>query len=194
MVGEIRDEETAEIAVHAAMTGHLLLSTLHTNDAITALPRLSQMGIPSFLVASTTNIIVSQRLVRKICINCKEEYKPDKKMIELLKKQFNIEKISAKLQKLKIITSAQNNLGSISFYRGKGCSKCSHSGYKGRIGIYEALEITDKMAELILKNATTADLKIQAEEQEMLTMLEDGFIKVKDGITTIDEIIRVTKE
>ena len=186
MVGEIRDEETAEIAVHAAMTGHLLLSTLHTNDAVSTLPRLSQMGIPSFLVASTTNLIISQRLVRKICEKCKEEYKPDKKTIELLRKQFNIDVI---LEKLNIAS-----LDSLTFYKGKGCSKCGNSGYKGRIGIYETLEITGTMSSLILKNATSKELEKQAKTQGMIAMLEDGLIKSKNGITTIEEIIRVTKE
>jgi len=194
MVGEIRDEETAEIAVHAAMTGHLLLSTLHTNDAVTTLPRLSQMNIPPFLVASTTNVIVSQRLVRKICDKCKEEYKPDEKTIELLKKQFDIEKTLDKLEKLKIITSSQKNLESLKFYKGKGCSKCGNSGYKGRVGIYETLEITNEMASLILNNATSDELKEQAEKQGMITMLEDGLIKAQNGTTTIDEIVRVTQE
>lgn len=194
MVGEIRDEETAEIAVHAAMTGHLLLSTLHTNDAITTLPRIVQMGVPSFLIASTTNLIMSQRLVRKTCLNCREEYKLDKKTVELLKKQFNIDTTLSKLEKLKIITSSQRNLESLTFYRGKGCSKCNHSGYKGRIGIYETLEITEEMANVILKNSNISELEKQAKAQGMLTMVEDGFIKAKNGDTTIEELVRVTKE
>ncbi len=194
MVGEIRDEETAEIAVHAAMTGHLLLSTLHTNDAVTTLPRLTQMGIPSFLVASTTNIIISQRLVRKICPYCKESYKPDEKTIKMLQKQFNIENTFAKLVKLESLPNTHKNLDSISFYKGKGCSKCGNSGYKGRLGIYETLEVTDQISELILKNASIGELEKKAEEQGMLTIIEDGLIKAKDGITTIEEILRVTKE
>lgn len=194
MVGEIRDEETAEIAVHAAMTGHLLLSTLHTNDAVTTLPRLGQMGVPSFLIASTTNIIMSQRLVRKICISCKEKYKLDKKTIELLRKQFNIDETLTKLERLKLIASGQKNMESLTFHQGKGCNKCNHSGYKGRIGLYETLEITEKMADLILKNVSINELENQAKEQGMLTIIEDGLIKAISGITTIEELVRVTKE
>jgi type IV pilus assembly protein PilB len=194
MVGEIRDEETAEIAVHAAMTGHLLLSTLHTNDAVTTLPRLTQMNIPSFLVASTTNIILAQRLVRKICTNCIQSFNLDKEVIDELKKQLNIPDILEKLEKNKIIFNAKKGLETLLFYHGKGCKKCNDTGYKGRIGIYEALEITDELSELILRNASPNELKKQAESQGMLSIVEDGFIKAKSGVTTIEEIMRVTKE
>ena len=194
MVGEIRDQETAEIAIHAAMTGHLVLSTLHTNDAVTTLPRLSDMGVPAFLIAATTNIIVAQRLVRKICPNCIQSYKLDKQTIEDIKQQLNIESIMATLQKEKAIVDAKKGLESLLFYRGKGCKQCSGSGYKGRIGIYETLEVTEEMSELILKKASALDLKNQAIKQGMLTIVEDGFIKAKSGITTIEEIMRVTKE
>lgn len=194
MVGEIRDQETAEIAIHAAMTGHLVLSTLHTNDAITALPRLADMGVPSFLVASTTNIIIAQRLVRKICPNCIQSYKLDKRTLDELKQQIDIEKIMRMLETKKIISSAKQGIESLLFYRGKGCKQCSSMGYKGRIGIYEVLEITKEMAELILKKATQAELQKQADKQNMLSIIEDGFIKAKNGITTIEEIMRVTKE
>ena len=194
MVGEIRDQETAEIAIHAAMTGHLVLSTLHTNDAVTTLPRLSDMGVPAFLIAATTNIIVAQRLVRKICPNCIQSYKLDKQTIEDIKQQLNIESIMATLQKEKAIVDAKKGLESLLFYRGKGCKQCSGSGYKGRIGIYETLEVTEEMSELILKKASALDLKNQAIKQGMLTIVEDGFIKARSGITTIEEIMRVTKE
>lgn len=194
MVGEIRDQETAEIAIHAAMTGHLVLSTLHTNDAVTTLPRLSDMGVPAFLVASTTNLIVAQRLVRKICPNCIQSYKLDKQTIEELKKQLDLENILATLEKKKIIVDAKRGIESLLFYRGKGCKQCADSGYKGRIGIYETLEITEEMSELILKKASPAELNQQAEKQGMLTIVADGFIKAKNGITTIEEIMRVTKE
>ncbi|MFH1255368.1 MAG: GspE/PulE family protein [bacterium] len=194
MVGEIRDQETAEIAIHAAMTGHLVLSTLHTNDAITSLPRLSDMGVPAFLVASTTNIIIAQRLVRKICPNCIQSYKLDKQTINELKKQIDLENIMRTLEEKKIIANAKQGIESLLFYRGKGCKQCSSSGYKGRMGIYEVLEITKEMSELILKKASLSDLKKQSEKQNMLTIVEDGFIKAKNGITTIEEIMRVTKE
>jgi type IV pilus assembly protein PilB len=194
MVGEIRDEETAEIAVHAAMTGHLLLSTLHTNDAVTTLPRLTQMNIPSFLIASTTNIIIAQRLVRKICTNCIQSFNLDKQTIEELQKQLDIPNILEKLEKNKVIFNAKKGLGQLLFYRGKGCKKCNDTGYKGRIGIYEVLEITNEISELILRNAPASEIKKQAEKQGMLSIVEDGFIKAKNGITTIEEIMRVTKE
>ena len=194
MVGEIRDQETAEIAIHAAMTGHLVLSTLHTNDAPTTLPRLMEMGVPSFLVASTTNVIIAQRLVRKICPNCIQSYNLDKQTIEELKKQLNIESILKTLQKEKTIIDAKKGLESLLFYRGKGCKQCNNNGYKGRIGIYETMEITDKISDMILRKASRTELKKQAIEQGMLTIVEDGFIKAKNGITSIEEIMRVTKE
>ncbi|MFH1662147.1 MAG: GspE/PulE family protein [Candidatus Falkowbacteria bacterium] len=194
MVGEIRDKETAEIAIHAAMTGHLVLSTLHTNDAPTTLPRLTEMGVPSFLVSSTTNVIVAQRLVRKICPNCIQSYKLDKEKIAELKKQLNIESIMETLQEEKAISNAKKGIESLLFYRGKGCKQCNNNGYKGRIGIYETLEITDKISEMILRNASRSELMEEAIKQGMITIVEDGFIKAKNGITTIEEIMRVTKE
>ncbi|MCG2700766.1 Flp pilus assembly complex ATPase component TadA [Candidatus Parcubacteria bacterium] len=194
MVGEIRDHETAEIAIHAAMTGHLVLSTLHTNDAPTTLPRLVEMGVPAFLVSSTTNVIIAQRLVRKICPNCIQSYTLDKQTIEEIKKQLNIDNIMQTLQKTKTIADAGKGIESLLFYRGKGCKQCNNGGYKGRIGIYETLEITEEISELILKNASRSELLKQAKKQGMLSIVEDGFIKAKNGITTIEEIMRVTKE
>jgi len=194
MVGEIRDQETAEIAVHAAMTGHLVLSTLHTNDAVTTLPRLSDMGVPSFLVATTTNLIVAQRLVRKICPNCIQSFNLDKQAIEELNKFLNVGNLLKTLEEEKAIVSSKEGLESVLFYRGKGCKKCNNSGYKGRIGIYETLEITKEISDLILKKANANEIKTQAEKQGMLAIVEDGFIKAKNGITTIEEIMRVTKE
>jgi len=194
MVGEIRDQETAEIAVHAAMTGHLVLSTLHTNDAVTTLPRLNDMGIPSFLVATTTNLIVAQRLVRKICPNCIQSFNLDKQAIEELNKFLNVGNLLKTLEEEKAIVSSKEGLESVLFYRGKGCKKCNDTGYKGRIGIYETLEITKEVANIILKKGTATEIKAQAEKQKMLTIVEDGFIKAKNGITTIEEIMRVTKE
>jgi type IV pilus assembly protein PilB len=141
LVGEIRDEETAEISVNAAMTGHLLLSTLHTNDAATAVPRLKDMKIPAFLIASTTNVIIAQRLVRKICMNCIISLKLDKEVITEIEKSFDVPKLMTALSKSGSIASNKQTLNSMLFYKGKGCSKCGHTGYKGRMGIYEVLEI-----------------------------------------------------
>ena len=194
MVGEIRDQETAEIAVHAAMTGHLVLSTIHTNDAATTMPRLSEMGVPSFLIASTVNVIIAQRLVRKICPDCIQSYNLDAETITELEKQLDIENILKTMEKTKFIIDAKKGLKSILFYRGKGCKRCNNTGYKGRIGIYEVLENNEKISILMLKNASANEIKKQTLEEGILTMVEDGFMKAKNGITTIEEIMRVTKE
>ncbi len=192
MVGEIRDEETAKIAVHAAMTGHLLFSTLHTNDAVTTLPRLSQIGIQSFLIASTTNLIISQRLVRTICEKCKKSFTLDKDEMKEMEQQFNLNHVLKKLKKMKLIKD--NKTESLKFYKGEGCKACNKSGYSGRMGIYETLEITDAMSELILKKVEIHEIEKQAEAQGMITMFEDGFIKAQQGLTTMEEIMRVIKE
>jgi len=194
MVGEIRDQETAEIAVNAAMTGHLVLSTIHTNDAATTMPRLSEMGVPSFLIASTVNVIIAQRLVRKICPYCIQSFNLDREAISQLEKQVDVKGILKTLEEEKAILNANKGLGALLFYRGKGCKKCNNTGYKGRIGIYEVMENSKDMAALILKNASAKEINAQARLQGILTMVEDGFIKAKNGITTIEEVLRVTKE
>jgi type IV pilus assembly protein PilB len=194
MVGEIRDQETAEIAIHAAMTGHLVLSTIHTNDAVTTIPRFMEMGVPSFLIASTVNLIIAQRLVRKICPNCIQSFKLDKATIAEIGKQLNVDEIITTMQKEKVISEDKSDLETLLFYRGKGCKLCNNTGYKGRIGIYETLEVTPEISELILKKASANELKKQAIKQGMITIVEDGFIKAKNGITTIEEVLRVTKD
>ncbi|MFH1838318.1 MAG: GspE/PulE family protein [Candidatus Kuenenbacteria bacterium] len=193
MVGEIRDQETAEIATHAAMTGHLVLSTLHTNDAISSLPRLIDMGVPAFLVVGTCNLIIAQRLVRKICKYCAQKYKLSKEQIEEFKKEFNLDSITEILIKKYKIAEGQD-LSLVSFYKGKGCRQCDNNGYKGRLGIFEVLEMTPELSDLIMRKATIEQIKKFTQKQKMITMIEDGFIKALDGITTIEEIIRVTKE
>lgn len=195
MVGEIRDQETAEIAIHSAMTGHLVLSTLHTNDAPTTIPRLTQMGVPAFLLASTFNIIIAQRLVRKICTNCIQSYNLEEDYIKELEKQVDVASIIKTLEKQKVISSKERGgLKELLFYRGKGCDKCEHTGYKGRIGIYEVVENNDAISDLILKSASAETIKQTCIDKGMLTILEDGFMKAKNGLTTIEEILRVTKE
>lgn len=194
MVGEIRDTETAEIATHAAMTGHLVLTTLHTNDAVTTLPRLTEMGVPSFLVASTTNLVVAQRLVRKICTHCIESYTLSRTAIANVAKQINLQNILDILEHEGAIASAKQAPETLLFYRGRGCRQCNDSGYKGRIGIYELLEVTPAVSEIILRRATADELRPLAVKQGMLTMLHDGFLKAKAGITTIEEVLRVSKE
>lgn len=195
MVGEIRDEETAEIAIHAAMTGHLVLSTLHTNDAPTTLPRLMDMGVPPFLIAFTANIIVAQRLVRKTCEFCKKEYKLEKSAISDLEKLFDVKQLTSLLtsQGVKLVAK-EKNLESMTFYRGEGCRRCNNSGHKGRIGIYEVLEVDADLAQKINQRATADTIKEYARKKGMITMLEDGLVKAKQGITTIAEVLRVTKE
>lgn len=194
MVGEIRDNETADIAVNAAMTGHLVLSTLHTNDAPTALPRLMDMDILPFLVASTVNVIIAQRLLRRICPHCIVSYNLDQRAEKDLEKQFNIPEMMKALAALGEVVSGNEKVGSLLFYKGKGCKKCGETGYKGRVGIYEVLEMTPEISDLVMNNASADTLMKKAIERGMITMAQDGFIKAKNGITTLEEILRVTKE
>ena len=191
MVGEIRDQETAEICAHAAMTGHLVLSTLHTNDAPGSLPRLQEMGVAPFLVASTTNCIIAQRLVRKLCA-CKEPYHIDKELLKKIEEQFHVPILLKILQKEQ--EAAVTSLEAVTFYKPKGCAECNNNGYKGRIGIFEVLEITETIAQLILEEATKIALTKAAQQEGMITMVEDGFIKAQRGTTSIEEILRVTKD
>jgi type IV pilus assembly protein PilB len=173
LVGEIRDFETAEIAVKAALTGHLVLSTLHTNDAPSTVNRLMNMGIEPFLVASSLNLICAQRLVRRICKNCTE---PDPTpAAALMQAGFNAE--DAK-------TVVPN--------KGKGCEKCNNTGYKGRVGLYEVMEVTEELRELILVGASSLELRRKAVDEGMITLRSSGLRKVKDGVTTIEEIVRET--
>lgn len=178
MVGEIRDEETAGIAVNAAMTGHKLLSTLHANDAATTLPRLIDMKIEPFLITSTVNIIIGQRLVRLICSHCKVSKKLSEGEIENLR-QF----ITAELLKDKS-----------DFFKGEGCAECNFTGFKGRIGIHEILEINDEIRDLVMRRGNATEIKAAAMRSGMTTMLEDGFNKAILGITTIEEVLRVFRE
>jgi type IV pilus assembly protein PilB len=173
LVGEIRDFETAEIAVKAALTGHLVLSTLHTNDAPSTINRLMNMGIEPFLVASSLNLVCAQRLVRRICKNCTE---PDPTPPPaLMQAGFSAE--DAK----KVVPN-----------RGKGCEKCNNTGYKGRVGLYEVMEITEEIRELVLVGASALELRRKAVEEGMLTLRSSGLRKVKEGVTTIEEIVRET--
>ncbi len=194
MVGEIRDRETAQIAAQAAMTGHLVLSSLHTNDAAGALPRLVEMGVPSFLVASTANVIVAQRLVRKICTSCITSFNLTKHTIDELAKEVNLEAIVEGLESGGAIESKKTPLTDLLFYRGKGCKACNHEGYRGRIGTYEVLMVTKEIADVILKGGSTEQVHEAGVAQGMITLVQDGFILAKNGITTIEEVLRVSKE
>jgi type IV pilus assembly protein PilB len=176
MIGEIRDGETAEIAIHSALTGHLVLSTLHTNSATGAIPRFKDMGAEGFLLASTINIIVAQRLVRKICTNCIHKVDPNATMLQLVKDK------------------AHKEIQITDFFIGQGCAECSGSGYKGRIGIYEILRITPAMKQLINSNASEVDIAKTATQEGMSSLFIDGLNKVSAGLTTIEEVARVTSE
>lgn len=181
MVGEIRDNETVEIAVHAALTGHLVLSTLHTNDAPSAIPRFIDMGAPAFLLASTINLVIAQRLVRRICASCTESYEATEETRRLIGAQIALAGMGVKtLPKV--------------LYRGKGCNVCGLSGFSGQIGIYELLRVNEGIRELILKSADASEIRRRAIADGMQTMFEDGLAKVERGVTTIEEILRVVKE
>jgi type IV pilus assembly protein PilB len=151
------------------------------------------MNLPTFLIASTLNTIIAQRLVRKICKNCIESYNLDTKAYEDLQKQFNIENLEKTLSDLGYLNKKQKIKDTL-FYRGRGCQQCNNSGYKGRIGIYEILEINEELSQLIIKKAPRTELEKAALSSGMTTILQDGFIKAKTGITSIEEVLRVTKE
>lgn len=182
LVGEIRDDETADIAVNSALTGHLVLSSLHTNNAIGAIPRLIELGVKPSLIAPSVNAIIGQRLVRKLC-DCKEAYVPAQESIESLKKLLSIISPKSKVEIPKDIPH---------LYRAKGCPKCNNLGYKGRIGIFEILIITPEIEKLVLELAGETELTIAALEAGMITMLQDGILKAVSGITSMEEVYRVT--
>jgi len=182
MVGEIRDNETADLAISAAMTGHLVLTTLHTNDAPTAIPRLLKMGTEPFLLASTINIAMAQRLVRKICSHCvvSEMVTPTD-----LKKKFSSEMIDEFFG---------TDRKSLRIYHGKGCQVCGNTGYHGRLGIFEVMPMTEGLRDLIMQRTDADQLRNLARKEGMKTMIEDGIAKVLAGLTTIEEVLRATRE
>ena len=183
MVGEIRDHETLEMAIHAALTGHLVLSTLHTNDAAAAIPRLIDMGAEPFLLASTLNLIIAQRLVRRLCQNCIVSEKVSNELKTVVKEQ------------LKLNPHPHFDAASVSaVYRGKGCPICGGQGYVGQLGIFELLEMTNPMRELIMQHTDSQKLLAAATEAGMETMFEDGLTKVQRGITSLEEVLRVVRE
>ena len=173
LVGEIRDVETAEIAIQAALTGHMVFSTLHTNDSPATVTRLRDMGVQPFLITATVEAILAQRLVRRICKDCKEEYIPDAEALADLE-----------------LTSDQ--IVGKTFYRGSGCDKCSGSGYKGRLGLYELLIMTDELRDLVVRNASTEEIRDLARKAGMVTLRDSGMVNMFEGHTTADEVIRET--
>jgi general secretion pathway protein E len=171
MIGEMRDAETAAISVQAALTGHLVFSTLHTNDAPSAMTRLVDLKVEPYLIAATLEGILAQRLVRKICAECRERYKPDPGVVALL---------------------AQQPVGHVALERGRGCSSCRHTGYRGRTGLFELLLVTDDIKQALLKSPNAGVLREIAQEQGMTTLRQDGWRKVQAGITTLEEVLRVS--
>ncbi len=198
MVGEIRDGETIQIALNAAMTGHLVLSTLHTNSAAATIPRMIDMEAEKFLIASTLACVVAQRLVRKICPDCKAKYKLDKKQLEELKNNFDFEEIlgaikNSKAKEMEALKGLKNMEEAV-FYKGQGCDRCGGEGYKGRVGIYEVLEVSEKIQKAIVSGSTSKEIEAVAKEEGMNLMITDGIIKALWGVTTVEEVLRVTKE
>jgi type IV pilus assembly protein PilB len=173
MIGEIRDLETGGIAIKAALTGHLVLSTLHTNDAPSTITRMIDMGIEAFNVASAVNLVVAQRLVRRICKDCKAEHK-----------YTDVE--------LNALGTNLDTLRSIKFMRGTGCDTCSGTGYKGRAGLYEVMALSPELRRMILRSASVADIQAQAVVDGMLTLRMDGMKKIERGVTTLEEVVKET--
>lgn len=210
MVGEIRDAETANLGVQAALTGHLVFSTLHTNNAATCLPRLLDMGIEPFLIASTVRAVIGQRLVRRLCKKCKQQYAPAKEEVQMILKTFGvtserhlqyIHELEKRAASEKIgedigadLSSTTSNITRLYKPNPEGCDECGHAGYKGRMGIYEVLDNSVEVQKLIVANATSNTIQDQAVKEGMMTMQVDGFIKALRGQTSIEEILRVTRE
>jgi type IV pilus assembly protein PilB len=173
LVGEIRDHETAKIAVEAALTGHLVFSTLHTNDAPSSIARLLDLGLEPFLVTAAIEGIIAQRLVRKVCNNCKTEYTPTEE--QLMELDLKPEDVTGKL-----------------FYYGKGCENCNNTGYKGRVGLFELMIMNDDLREMVLRNASTDDLRDKARSYGMIPLRDMGLAQCYAGTTTIEEVVRET--
>lgn len=201
MVGEIRDGETAALAIQAALTGHLVLATLHTNSSAGALPRLLDMGVENFLLTSTINVVLAQRLVRKICDSCKEGFEAPAEIAKDIKqvlgtlvdkymstplKETDDQLIAEDLKKIKG--------EKIMLYKGKGCDKCGETGYVGRIGIYEVLVMTDRIAKMVLEHRPASEMETSAVSDGMITLLQDGYLKALEGVTTMEEVLRVAND
>jgi len=216
MVGEIRDGETAQLAVQASLTGHLVLSTLHTNSAAAAIPRLMDMGIEPYLLASTIRAVAAQRLPRKVCKHCIEAYPVSPEVLRNISETIKGIKDFDLISYLNRVVASKNSLKDtegakepivmkapdvgpdgtpqIYLYKGKGCDHCGGTGYSGRIGIFEVLDISEKISRMILQTVTDSDIRDVGVEQGMITMVQDGYLKALEGITTIEEVLRVSKE
>ncbi len=185
MVGEIRDEETAAIAVNSAMTGHLVLSTLHANDAATTLPRLMEMKIEPFLIASTVNVVIAQRLVRKICEKCRVSYSLNEEEKRVILEDKSLKTI--------FVSLGYGDIDKVILYKGVGCEACGNTGYSGRVGIFEVLEMEENIKKLVIKRAQSNEIMEAARKNGMTTMFEDGVNKMFQAVTTLQEVLRVTK-
>lgn len=216
MVGEIRDGETADLAVQAALTGHLVFSTLHTNNAATCLPRLLDMGVEPFLIASTVRVVIAQRLVRRLCVNCREVFTPDATILKQLEKSFRLsdnggfkqihefeelalndgigKSITVKDAETDKLSTTATSISRLWKAHDNGCDNCNHTGYKGRIGIYEVLSNTTGVQKLIVTGSTSEVIENTATQEGMLTMQLDGLVKALRGQTTIEEVLRVTSQ
>lgn len=216
MVGEIRDGETADLAVQAALTGHLVFSTLHTNNAATCLPRLLDMGVEPFLIASTVRVVIGQRLVRRLCVDCREEFKPDDTFLKSLDKSFNLSEnggakrfheleeqaikdgigasVSGKGKEVTGVSTSGTEITRLWKAKDNGCEHCNHTGYKGRIGIYEVLTNSPNIQKMIVTNSTSENINGVAITDGMLTMQLDGLVKALRAQTTIEEVLRVTAQ
>ncbi len=185
MVGEIRDEETAALATHASLTGHIVLSTLHTNNALGVAPRLLDLGVAAFLIPSALSLAIAQRLVRVLCPHCKKKIKPNPKAREIILKE--LEKLPAAIKKDVKIPDP------LMIYQPQGCKKCNSTGYSGRIALFEILEMTNQLGEIILKEPTESKIEEEARRQGMTTMKQDGILKVLDGVTSLEEVLRAAE-
>ncbi|MEK7542324.1 MAG: GspE/PulE family protein [Patescibacteria group bacterium] len=191
MVGEVRDNETASLVIHAALTGHLVLSTLHTNGAAGVIPRLLDMGVDRYLIPATLALAIGQRLVRRLCNDCKKKVKPETGIRDLLWREILELPEGVKKQ---LVPTAGNSAEELVIFQPTGCKKCGQSGYTGRIAIMEALEMSDQIAEIVNTGASEAKIAKVAREEGMVTMRQDGIIKALDGVTTLEEVLRVTAE
>jgi type II secretory ATPase GspE/PulE/Tfp pilus assembly ATPase PilB-like protein len=187
MVGEIRDQETGELAVHAALTGHLILSTIHTNDAIGVIPRLTDLGVEPFLLSATLNLIIAQRLARKICEHCKEPFEPPANLVETVREAL-------KGVPEKYLPKGVTPDGTLPFYKGKGCVRCSDTGYLGRTVIAEVMGVSQEIQRLMNAGFPIEEVKADVVKQGWITMRQDAILKVVEGVTTVDEVLRLARE
>jgi type II secretory ATPase GspE/PulE/Tfp pilus assembly ATPase PilB-like protein len=190
-VGEIRDRETVDIAIRAALVGRLLISTLHTNDAVGAVPRLLDMGAEPFLVASTLSLVIGQRLVRRICAACRESVEPDALFLQALRTRPDFEETISALRAQGVLGQGEDPLAGIRLFRGKGCRACSGTGFRGRLGVYELFEVDQTIRTMIMERRDAGAIRRAKIAVGMKTMFQDGLAKVLMGETTLEEVSRV---